>query len=314
MNMQAPKAEFVFSGFPGCSVSEDSMFVFEKGILLGRETATEHLMLCKFSPDSVEAFPGQTEAGGSNVFGNFGQFILRNKYVTWCCHRNFEDYWLRVYNIETMQCDFEMPLPWYVLLHHIEPQDGPDDSILFYAGEGYVVHFVEVIFSDHGVPIGLEDRPELTWKGTPGYNGGVSIRKGVRQIGLKLYTRTVAGVEATELQYSDRNHNNLCILHGDCLFTIDEAGVLSCFSMVLQKREWSIETALTNPVTPAVFGNLVVCASCVNDGLEVVDWRKKITLLRYASRRVHGMRFVGKKLWLFLDTPASSPIALQLDI
>jgi hypothetical protein len=92
MNMSAPKDEVVFSGFPGWSLGEDSLFVFDKGIFLGRQTASDHLMLCKFDPDSADAFPGQLDAKGGN-FGNFGRFILRNKYVAWCCRRdNWDDY------------------------------------------------------------------------------------------------------------------------------------------------------------------------------------------------------------------------------
>lgn len=68
--MTAPKADLVFSGFPGWSLGEDSMFVPEKGIFLGRQQqfGSEHLVLCKFSPDSVVAFPGQTEASGGQLW------------------------------------------------------------------------------------------------------------------------------------------------------------------------------------------------------------------------------------------------------
>ncbi len=320
--MSAPKDTLAFSGFPGWSLGEDSIFVFEKGMFLGRQLAAEHLMLCKFNPDSVVTFPEQTDADGGNIFGNFGRFIMRNKYVAWCCHDgNIENYRLRMYNIETMECDFETQLPRFVLLQHIEPQEGPDDNILFYVvGMPGVVHFVEVMFNEEEVPVGLLKRPDLTWEGTPDhrsrYDVGKLVRKGVRQIGTKIYTQTRTGLTVADLQYiTDAKYDDSrCIIHGNRIFCIDDTGVLSCYSMSLQRREWAIETAVTGAVTPAVFGNLVVCASLLDGGLEVIDWRKQVKLARYAISGVREMRFVGQKLWVFSDARAPSPRALQLEI
>ncbi len=75
---------------------------------------------------------------------------MRSKYVAWCCHDcNCDDYRLRMCNIETMQCDFEAKLPRFAFLQHIEPQEGPDDCVLFYFVWD-VVHFVEVVFNKEG--------------------------------------------------------------------------------------------------------------------------------------------------------------------
>ncbi len=109
-------------------------------------------------------------------------------------------------------------------------------------------------------------------------------------------------------------------LFGDHIFGIDDVGILSCYSAVLQQLEWRIETKVSGAVTLAVFGNLVVFASLpdfdslLDGSLEVIDWRKRVKLARYQISGVREMRFVGQRVWLFFDASAPSAIALELEI